>query len=147
MGQQQILLVILITIVIGITTIVALNVLNQRTQQSNRDAVRQDLAAAASYVQALWERPNLMGGANRRFTNLQEEIILQYLNIPATDYTPGDNEAKNDNGTYSVVIVDDAELIIIGVPDSGPPNISIRIFRDDNTGRWLMSYLDNDEDD
>ena len=129
MGQQQLLLIILVTIIIGVATIVAINVLNSGAIQANRDAVRQDLSAAASYVQSIWERPALMGGANRKFTDLEEEIILQYLNIPATDYQPGDTQATNQNGTYRVEIESDIELFIIGEPDTGPPNIQIRVSR------------------
>ena len=146
MGQQQLLLVILVTIIIGIATIIALNIAGTAAEQANRDAVRQDLSNAASYVQSIWERPNLMGGASRRFTNLDEEIILQYLNIPATEYQPGDTEATNENGTYRVQIESDTELIIIGEPDSGPPNLQIIVRRDTNTGQWAYEFSDVSED-
>jgi len=146
MGQQQLLLVILVTIIIGVATIIALNIAGKGADQANRDAVRQDLSAAASYVQSIWERPSLMGGANRKFTELDEEIILQYLNIPATEYQPGDTEATNDNGTYRVEIESDTELIIIGEPDSGPPNIRITVRRDDDTGQWAYEFSDVSED-
>lgn len=145
MGQQQILLVILVTIIIGIATVIAINIAGDRVNSANRDAVRQDLSAAASYVQAIWERPILMGGANRRFTELDEEIILQYLNIPATEYQPGDSEASNLNGTYRVQIEGDTELIIIGIPISGPPNIQIIVRRNDNTGQWSYEFSDVDD--
>jgi hypothetical protein len=142
MGQQQILLVILVTIVIGTATLLAVNVLNQRSDQANVDAVRQDLAAAASYVQAIWERPNLMGGANRNFNNLSEEIILQYLNIPATEFQPGDEIANNRNGKYWVEIVNERELTIYGEPNSGRDIISIRVFRSPDTGQWDFAFSD-----
>ena len=146
MGQQQFLILILVSIIIAISLLVALNVLNFGAETANRDAVRQDLSAAASYVQAIWERPRLMGGANRKFTELDEEIVLQYLNIPATEYQPGDTEATNDNGTYRVEIESDTELIIIGEPDSGPPNIRITVRRDDDTGQWAYEFSDVSED-
>lgn len=145
MGQQQLLLVILVTIIIGIATIISINVLSTGANQANRDAVRQDLSNAASYVQSIWERPNLMGGASRRFTNLDEEIILLYLNIPATEYQPGDTEATNNNGTYRVQIESDTELIIIGEPATGPPNLQITVRRDDNTGQWAYEFSDFDD--
>ncbi len=142
MGQQQILLIILVTIIIGIATLVSINIISSGADSSNRDAVRQDLSSAASYVQSIWERPNVLGGANRRFTNLDEVIILQYLNIPATEYQPGDTEAKNSNGTYRVQIVSNSELIIIGEPISGPPNFQINVVRDENTGQWSYEFSD-----
>ena len=145
MAQQQLLLVILVTIVIGIATLIALNVAGKGADQANRDAVRQDLSAAGSYVQAIWERPKLMGGASRDFDQMSEELILQYLNIPATNYQEGDTEASNDNGTYFVEIESETELRIIGIPKSGPPNIQITVTRDTETGRWNYIISDLDE--
>jgi hypothetical protein len=144
MAQQQILLLIVVSIVIGIATVIAIGVAGKGADQANRDAVRQDLANAASYVQAIWERPHLMGGASRRFTNLDEERILQYLNIPATNYQPGDSEATNSNGTYRVQLVEDndTQLMIIGTPTSGPPDIQITVSRDDQTGLWTYVFSD-----
>ena len=146
MGQQQVILIILVTIILGIATVVAVNLFAVNVKQANRDNVRQDLSNAATYVQAIWERPILIGGANRRFTSLDEEIILQYLNIPATEYQPGDTEASNENGIYRVQIENDTELIIIGEPDSGPPDIQITVRRDTDTGQWTYEFSDVSED-
>ncbi len=146
MGQQQLLLVILVTIIIGVATIIAINVLNSQSVEANRNAVRQDMTAAAGFVQSLWERPNLFGGANRQFTQLEEEKILEYLNVPSSNYQPGDSEATNDNGTYRVVIVNDTELLIIGEPSTGPPNLQITVSRNNDTGIWEFEFSDVTED-
>ena len=146
MGQQQLLLVILVTIIIGVATIVTINVLNSQSVEANRNAVRQDMTAAASFVQSLWERPNLFGGANRQFTTLEEEKILEYLNVPSSNYQAGDTEATNDNGTYRVVIVNDSELRIIGEPSTGPPNFQLTILRNNDTGNWEFQFSDVSDD-
>jgi hypothetical protein len=145
MGQQQILLVILVTIIIGVATIIALNVLNSGADQANRDAVRQDLSAAASFVQSIWERPQLMGGASRKFTTLDESEILRFLNVPSSDYQVGDSEATNENGTYRLEIENDTALKIIGEPISGPPNMQISVVRDNDTGQWEFTISEVDE--
>jgi hypothetical protein len=147
MGQQQLLLVILVTIVVGVATIVAVNVLNNRVTQANRDAVRQDLAQAASYVQSLWERPAAMEGAGRDFTSMNVEDILRYINVPSSSYQSGDSEATNENGTYKVEIENETELLIIGEPDSGPPNLQVSILRNSETGQWDFTVSEADGDD
>lgn len=147
MGQQQLLLVILVTIIVGVATIVAVNILNNRLIQSNRDAVRQDLAQAASYVQSLWERPSAMDGAGRDFTTMNVEDILRYMNVPSSSYQSGDTEATNENGTFTVEIESETELIIIGEPDSGPPDLQITIERNSDTGQWEFTISEVGEDD
>lgn len=148
MGQQQLLLVILVTIIVGVATLVAVNVLNNRAVQSNRDAVRQDLTSAASYVQSLWERPTLMGGANRDFKTMNVESILRYLNAPSSTFQSGDTEASNENGTYRVEEpTSETELVIIGEPDTGPPDMQITVSRNSETGQWEFEITDTEDDD
>lgn len=147
MGQQQLLLVILVTIIIAVATIVAVNVLNNRFTQSNRDAVRQDLSQAASYVQSLWERPTVMDGAGRDFTSMNVEDILRYINVPSSSYQSGDTEATNENGVFRVEIESETELLIIGEPESGPPNMQIRVTRIPQTGQWEFEISDSENDD
>lgn len=136
MGQQQLLLVILVTLIVGIATIIAINVLTSGAEQANRDAVLKDLSAAASFIQSIWERPRLMGGASRDFNNLNEDELLQFLNVPSSSYQEGDTEATNENGTYRIGNIDTNEILIIGEPNSGPPNLQISVIRDDETEQW-----------
>ncbi|MDZ7755831.1 hypothetical protein [Rhodohalobacter sp.] len=147
MGQQQLLLVILVTIVVGIATIMAANVLNDRVTQANRDAVHQDLATAASYVQSIWERPLIMGGANGDFDeHMTEAEILQYLNVPSSEYQPGDEDASNENGRYFVSIKGSSELVITGEPSSGPPNLEVTAKKEAN-GQWTFEFSEAGDDD
>lgn len=136
MGQQQLLLVILVVIVVGIATIIAANVLSSGADNANRDAVRQDLASAASKIQPLWERPLIMDGAERNFNNLTEAEIIRYLNIPSSSYEIGDETVTNENGIYSVEIVDETSLTITGEPLSGGQNIEITVSKELSTNNW-----------
>jgi len=144
MGQQQL---ILVTIIVGIATLIALNILSQRQIQSNRDAVRQDLVQAASYVQSIWERPSLMEGAGKDFSSMDENIILRFINVPSSSFQEGDTEAINENGTYRINDVDEMEMTIIGEPDTGPPNLQISVIRDPETGNWDFEISEVGEDD
>jgi hypothetical protein len=147
MGQQQLLLIILVTIVIGIATIVAINIIGNGRIDANRDAVRQDLSAAASYVQSIWERPQIMGGAGKDFEeNMTEAKILQYLNVPASEFQIGDSEASNENGRYFVSIQSDSELLITGEPNTGPPNIQVTVKQIED-GQWTFEFSEGGNDD
>lgn len=70
MGQQQLLLVILVTIIVGIATVVAINAFGSSAEQANRDAVRQDIAAIGSSAQAWFIRPAMLEGGNNSFNGL-----------------------------------------------------------------------------
>ena len=51
MGQQQLLLVILVTIIVGIATVVAINTFSSASEQANIDAARQDMLQMAYTAQ------------------------------------------------------------------------------------------------
>ena len=126
MGQQQLLLVILVTIIVGIATVVAINIFGQASEEANRDAVRQDLLAAAAQGQAIYARPTLMDGAGGNFdTNIDDhaELLLR-LRIPGT-LGFGDcptSELGNDNGCYEVTARTANDFTIVGKPSSDPTN-------------------------
>jgi hypothetical protein len=143
MGQQQLLLVILVTIIVGIATVVAINIFGQAADQANRDAVRQDLMGAAVQAQAIWARPVMMNGAGRDFSDtdaLTNAQLLQRLNIPGA-FDDGETEINNENGRYWLTGIQADELTINAEPTSGGPNITARVFRDDNDN-WDIDIQD-----
>ena len=147
MGQQQLLLILLVTIIIGIATIVAINIIGDGRIDANRDAVRQDLSAAASLVQSIWERPQIMGGAGNNFeANMTEAQILQYLNVPASEFQIGDEQAVNENGRYFVTIQNESELLITGEPNTGPPNLQVSVKQEDD-GQWTFEFSEVESND
>ena len=103
MGQQQLLLVILVTIIVGIATVVAINIFGTAAEQANIDAVRQDLLSAATQAQAVYVRPVLMGGAGGTFNNTTPEQVAAVLNIPG--FRDG-AVITNDNAVYTVTAAD-----------------------------------------
>ncbi|MCH8556768.1 MAG: hypothetical protein LAT84_03045 [Balneolia bacterium] len=69
MGQQQLLLVILVTIIVGIATVVALNIFGSSAEQANEDAVRQDIATIAAQAQGWIIKPTVLGGGGGDFSD------------------------------------------------------------------------------
>jgi len=68
MGQQQLLLIILGVIIVGIAVAVGINMFTASASAANRDAVTSDLANLASMAQQFYRRPAAMGGGNNTFT-------------------------------------------------------------------------------
>lgn len=139
MGQQQLLLVILVTILVGIATLVAFNVFGTAAEEANRDAVRQDMMAAAAQAQAIWTRPEMMDGTGQDFTTLTAAELLPRLNIPGVLAADGSN-VENENGTYTVAITDATTITITGSPSSDTDDIIAIVSRNATTNAWEIEW-------
>ena len=143
MGQQQLLLVILVTIIVGIATVVAINIFGTAAEQANRDAVSQDLLAAAAQAQAIYARPEMMNGAGGDFNNLDLEELLARLNIPGALGENADenrSQVNNENGVYYISISNGGDgVLITGEPESGGENITLDVHRDSD-GVWQFDW-------
>lgn len=139
MGQQQLLLIILVTILVGIATITAVMVFGTTAEQMNRDAVRQDLLDGAHAAQRIWSRPLVFGGADRDFEqHFSEEELLQKLIMPV------DENGENEHGVYSVEALEPAGFILRGEPAGGGSAITATVQRDGDTGQWQVELDEED---
>jgi len=71
MGQQQLLLIALGTIVVGIAVVVGINQFSTSADQANKDAVISDLIHLSSIARAHYRRPVAFGGGGNSFTNFR----------------------------------------------------------------------------
>lgn len=104
MGQQQLLLIVLSAIIVGISIIVGLNMFSSGAVQGNLDAVTQDVMTIASRAQEWWRKPAQMGGGGRQWTG----VTLDAINFPDSTI----------NGSYQIAIGGTGVLITgTGVED------------------------------
>lgn len=96
MGQQQLLLVILVTIIVGIATVVAINVFGNSAASANEDAVRQDILSIAASAQGWYIKPEMMDGGGNSFANM----TFRDISFPAEKIDGDGDVAENMNGTY-----------------------------------------------
>jgi hypothetical protein len=68
MGQQQLLLIVLGVIVVGIAIVVGINLFNASAVSANRDGVISDLNNLGAMAQSYYKKPASMGGGNNTFT-------------------------------------------------------------------------------
>jgi Tfp pilus assembly protein PilE len=69
MGQQQLLLIVLGVIIVGIAIVVGINLFNSNSVSSNRDAVISDLNNIASMAHAYYQKPAASGGGGYSYAN------------------------------------------------------------------------------
>jgi hypothetical protein len=88
MGQQQLLLIVLGVIIVGIAVVVGINLFTANAVSSNRDGVVSDLNYIGANAMQYYRRPTAIGGGGYTFTN---------WTLPAEiDTTP--------NGIYSATV-------------------------------------------
>jgi len=101
MGQQQLLLLVLSAIIVGIAIVVGMNMFGTGAYQSNRDAVIQDAVTIAAKAQEWYRKPSQLGGGNGAFDGL----TLTTIGFPA----------NTANGAYSILSASGNSLQIQGV--------------------------------
>ncbi len=98
MGQQQLLLVILVTVIVGIATVVAINTFSSASEAANRDAVTNDVVAIAAAGQSFYIKPVMLNGGGNTFTGIGfDDIAFAGTYLPATP-----TAAINANGYYVI---------------------------------------------
>jgi len=95
MGTQQILLIVLSVIIVGIAVAVGITMFNQQTLNSARQAIIGDMNNMAATAQAWYKTPVSMGGAGYTIGTSAEDDLEAYI---------GANMLDNDNATYTVGI-------------------------------------------
>jgi hypothetical protein len=101
MGQQQLLLIVLGTIIVGVAIVVGINVFSAQSEESTKDAIVNDCTTLGAMAQQYFRKPHAMGGGSTSFAG---------WSIPdALDTTA--------NGTYAITQAGDAaDVQITGSP-------------------------------
>jgi len=86
MGQQQLLLIVLGVIIVGIAIAVGISMFKSNAQSSNRDQVINDLNNLAAKAQQYYRKPTAMGGGGQDFNGFKLMPI----------------DSANANGQYGV---------------------------------------------
>ena len=103
MGQQQLLLIVLGTIIVGVAVVVGINMFGEGAVNAERDALLQDVNSIASNAAAYWRKPAALGGGARTFVGI-------------TSVTTFGSSASNANGSFTMTITDSVtfELTAVG---------------------------------
>ena len=106
MGQQQLLLIVLGVIVVGIAVVVGINLFNANAEESAKDGVVSDCTNLGAMAQQFYKKPLSMGGGGNTFnTGGPSDAGFE---IPAS-------LVSTANGTYSNT-VSGTNCVITGTP-------------------------------
>ncbi len=104
MGQQQLLLIILGVIIVGIAIAVSVVMFRDNGVSSNRDALRADLLLLASKAKQYYRRPISMGGGGYSFDGLTMSKIV------TSQFSD-----SNANGSYTLTVNNSKEILLKGI--------------------------------
>lgn len=101
MGQQQLLLIVLGVIIVGIAVVVGINVFTAQSEESSKDAIVSDCTNLGAMAQQYFRKPTAMGGGGNSFVGWA---------IPS-------NLDTTANGTYAITVAGTATgVTITGTP-------------------------------
>jgi hypothetical protein len=120
-GQQQLLLIILGVIIVGMAITIGISLFTSNAQSSNRDAVIGDLTNLGSLARKYYIETTSLGGGNQSFNG----------------WTIPDNLATDGNGSFSVSI-SSQQVTITG--------LGIQKGTDDSTPVKVTNYVTSTKD-
>src|SRR5208283_4557314 len=126
MGSQQLLLIILGLIIVGVAVVVGIGMFQDNALDHNRAMVIADLKTLASKAQHYYARPQTMGGGNNSFVGLTADArgIGMLAGVAFTN---------NVNGTYTIMSdgttteVDIQGVGKVALPDGSFPTYTIAV--------------------
>lgn len=121
MGQQQLLLVVLSAIIVGISIVVGMNMFQSGSVQANIDAVTQDVVTIASRAQEWWRKPTQLGGGGRQWTGVNAKNGRLWAAASFPDSTV--------NGTYTInaPVGNNVTIVGVGVEDGDGDGTAVTV--------------------
>ncbi|HTX20149.1 MAG TPA: hypothetical protein VMG34_15975 [Bacteroidota bacterium] len=106
MGQQQLLLIILGVIIVGIAVAVGITMFQDNAVDQNRTAVIGDLTTLAAKAQQYYSKPVSLGGGGNSFVGLTADAT-------GIGILAGAGFSNNANGVYSVKTAGTATAVVL----------------------------------
>jgi hypothetical protein len=108
MGTQQILLIVLSVVVVGIAVAVGITMFQNQAVNSARQSIMSDLNNFAAQAMAWYKMPESMGGGGQVASITETELpsLRDYLGFDGTGDNAGTDEFENDNAVYSLAAGD-----------------------------------------
>ncbi len=126
MGQQQLLLIILGVIIVGIAIAVGISQFGAHSTQANKDGVTSSLVNILANAYQYKIRPTTMGGGGGAYNG-------------GGGYSIPSKMARDDNGTYTLGTVSSNLITVFGT--SSINTVWVATFTADDTGKSaLVAY-------
>lgn len=109
MGTQQILLIVLSVIIVGVAIAVGISMFNSQSYNSNKTAIASDAQSFATQAVQYYKTPESQGGAGGKAANMTQGKVSAFLSFDPNTYT-----TSNENGAYEITAADSVHVEITG---------------------------------
>lgn len=99
MGQQQLLLIVLGTIIVGVAVVVGINMFTTGAINAERDALILDVNTVAASAASYWRKPAALGGGARSF-------------VGVSDITSFGSDSSTMNGNFVMSSVSNNQFVL-----------------------------------
>lgn len=106
MGQQQLLLIVLGVIIVGVAVVAGISMFNANAEESAKDELISQCLSIGANAQQMYMKPVAMGGLGSNYTG--EDGKASY-SIPAS-------MSSTTNGNYTATAKNDSTLSVSGKP-------------------------------
>ena len=117
MGQQQLILLVLGIVIVGLGVVVGLQAFDENQRRTSVDALTQDVVRIAGDAQAWRLKPRTFGGGGGAFTG---------VSFADLGYAETSDTYTTITGTYTMA-VDGSDLIVVGVNDGHGTGAAARV--------------------
>lgn len=117
MGQQQLLLIVLGIIIVGIAIAVGVNMFQQSAVDTNRQAVISDLTNLAAKAQRYYRTPHELGGGSQNFQGFElgrldtANANGSYRVFTTAQLTPDDRPGATSNISITTSVTDTIYIV------------------------------------
>lgn len=108
MGTQQILLIVLSVIIVGVAVVVGIMMFNNQAYNANKQAVASELTTYGSLVVQWWKTPTSQGGAGQVATNMDQADIAAYIGFNGANYSL----TNDDTGEFRLTAATQADSTV-----------------------------------
>ena len=138
MGQQQLLLIVLGVIIVGIAVAVGITQFSEQSASANLNAVSSDLQMLAARAHQYFLTPERLGGGGNSFVGLTADDagLLKLTSDPT-----------NDNGTMEVMTAGTATAVVLkgvgvedGDGDTNPVTVEMYVYSDAANDSVAIKY-------
>ena len=132
MGQQQLLIIVMAFIIVGIGVVAGIMIYTDNAIDRNRDAVMSDLLNLTARAQAYYRRPSIYGGGQGSFVGLNNDLqgMRKLVNTMSYPWI-------TDNGRYRISTAGTAIRVVLngignepGKDPNSPVAVTIAVYSD-----------------
>lgn len=110
MGTQQILLIVLSVIIVGVAIAVGITMFSNQAYNGNQQAVASELQNYGSQAIQFYKTPKSQGGAGQDSTVVTQASVATFIGFDPTAFT-----LTSDNGTFKVTSVSGNTVTLQGL--------------------------------